>query len=337
MSPCPQRPPRPGQAGLTLIEMLAVMLLVGLVVTSSASFYFQLSQQSNRAVEDTRAARRATAALDRLARELESAVLVEKPDERDPLDHPWLFFAEREGGGEGANRIKFNTRAHRPRSDGAHQSDLATVAWALRRDGGGSAELMRWASPRLPESLDRRVPEDPADGAQLVVEDVARFSLRFLSEEGEWKERWDSSTVPDSSRLPRAVEIALALAPPADATGEPAFEPEPLRRQVVLALRPLDLEALLSGEDGAEGGGGEDEEGEGEGDTDTGSGESLAEGTSDDDRCRVTVAQCIARHPEIPVDQLLQAAGLPPGIVSQLGGECAADFANVLPLPADCR
>jgi len=44
----------------------------------------------------------------------------------------------------------------------------------------------------------------------------------------------------------------------------------------------------------------------------------------------------VAAHPEIDVGQLLQAAGLPAGILNQVGGECAADFAGLLPLPADC-
>jgi prepilin-type N-terminal cleavage/methylation domain-containing protein len=322
-------------AGFTFVEMLAVMILIGILVSGVASFYIQLSRESNAAAEAMRGARRTTAVLDRIARDLEGAILVVKPDAVDPLDHPWVFFAERARGGSGADRLRFTTRSHRPRASAAHESDLAVVAYALREDEEGGAELVRWSSPRLPEGLDRRVPHDERDGAQVLIDDVLEFGVRFLSEEGDWKDGWDSSSIVDSSRLPLAAEIRLALAAAPDAAPEPEVEAAPLSRQVVLPLRPLDLETLLASAESEEEEQEEEEEEEEEGE---GAPETAAEdGEQTEEQECITVSQCVAAHPEIDVGAALAAAGLPRSMLSAAGGQCASDFANIIPIPADCR
>ena len=320
------------RAGFTLIEMLAVMLLMGILVSAVASFYIQLSRESNGAADATRTARRSVAALDRIARDLEGSVLVRKPDALDPLDHPWLFYAERAGGGEGADRLRFTTRSHRPRSGARHESDLAVVAYGLREEPDGGLALVRWSSPRLPEGLDRRVPVDERDGAQVLVDGVLDFGVRFLGEEGDWRETWDSSSLEDSSQLPRVAEIHLALVDEA-AFGEepPDGEPTPLVRQAILPLRPLDLETLLTPA-ALRGAKEEDEEKEDE--------EEDARSAGDDEeekeRGCVTVAQCLAAHPELDATPALEAAGLPAGALGGLGGACASQFAAFFALPGDC-
>jgi prepilin-type N-terminal cleavage/methylation domain-containing protein len=308
------------RTGFTLLEMLAVMLLLGIVVTAAVSFYVQLSRESNAAAARLRGTRRTVAVLDRIARDLEGTVLVQKPDAVDPLEHPWLFYAEASRRDGAADRLRFTTRSHRPRRSAVHESDLAVVTYALREAEAGGVELVRWTSPHLPEGLDRTIPVREEDGAQVLAEDVRTFGVRFLGEEGEWKDVWDSSALVDASRLPLAAEIQVALAEDADAATEADAEPEPLLRRVLLPLRPLDFQRLLTGEAPGEGGEGEEEE------------EEQAEGEED---C-VTVDACLAAHPEIDVAAALEEAGLPPFLLDAAGSQCAATFAGVLPLPPDC-
>ena len=325
--------------GFTLIEMLAVVLLMAIVVSAATSFYLQLSRESNEAAEGTRRDRRATAVLDRLARELEGAVLVVKPRGVDPLDHPWLFLGEHEGRGAGSDRLKFVTRAHRPRA--AAESDLAVISYSLAEDDEGVSRLLRTLAPRLPESLDRSVPTREEDGAEVLLEDVASFGVRFLSEEGQWKDSWDSSSLADAGRLPVAAEIELALAPPPEAGAEePEVVPEPLRREVVLAVRPLDLETLLKPADQRR----EDEEKEEDGEEDAEGEQGADDETSPDaeeekkkrETACITVIQCISSHPEVDVATALDAAGLPRSLLVSVGAQCASDFATIVPLPPDC-
>ena len=66
-------------AGFTLIEVLAVLFLTALVVGVALDFYVDLSNQSAHAAEVTRDIRRATSLMDRIARDLERAMMVVKP------------------------------------------------------------------------------------------------------------------------------------------------------------------------------------------------------------------------------------------------------------------
>jgi type II secretion system protein J len=245
----------------TLIEVLAVVFLTAIVLGIALDFYVDLSRGSTRAADKTRDLRRSAAALDRIARDFEAAMLVEKREEEDPLAHPWLFVAESRGSDTGADHIKFITRNHRPRSSEAHEQDLAVVAYTLRQseEDEDAYELMRWASPRLPESLDRSFPRDEDEESLLLADGVASFGVRFLAEDGQWSDEWDSTTLVRSGQLPEAVEIELAMLP--DQATDRA--PVSFTRRVRLPVRPLDLEELLDPEAYAFGSG-ETESGEDE-------------------------------------------------------------------------
>ncbi len=320
------------RAGFTLIEMLAVMLLMSILVGVVVNFYIELSRESNAAASALRGPRRATAAMDRIARELESAVLVLRPDAVDPLDHPWVFFAENEEGGEGADRVRFTTRGHRPARGATHESDLAVVTYALREGTDGAFELVRWSSPRLPESLEREIPRSDDDDVQVLIDEVVDFGLRFLSETGEWKDAWDSSSLDDSNRLPVATEIRMALVEePVDDTRRTALEEgdSPVRR-VTHPLRPLDLAALLTpASEGGDGDGDGDEDGDGVPDDEQ-------DGGNGDGPC-VTVTQCAAKYPELDLNAELAAAGLPTSVIGTIGPQCASDFAGFAAIPEDCQ
>ena len=240
-------------AGFTLIEVLAVVLLTGLVMGIALDFYVDLSRASNRAANHTRGVRRATAILDRMARDFESTVLVRKPDAVDPLAHPWVFVAESEHSSTGADHIKFVTRNLRSRSTASHESDLAVVSYTVRRIDDDQLELLRWSSPQLPEGLDRDFPYDSEDGSALLADGIAVFGVTLVDEAGGRSDRWDSSQLVESSELPIAVEIEVAMAT------DDGSEPVPYRRHVLLPVRPLDLVALLDPQATAEGGEADDE------------------------------------------------------------------------------
>ena len=234
-----------GRAGFTLIEVLAVLFLTSLVLGVALNFYIDLSNQSQHASEATREVRRAASLLDRVARDRERALLVQKPPETDPLDHPWVFVSESQYAEQGADRVKFVTRRRADRRTREGTSDIAIVSYGLRpRELAGDFEILRWSRPGLPEALDRDFP--PADDPEALVlaDGVSRFELRFLDPEGAGVEEWDSSQLLDSSELPRAVEITVALASTNRETGELETSP-PYVRRVMLPVRPLDMATLL--------------------------------------------------------------------------------------------
>lgn len=308
--------PRPRQAGFTLIEILAVVFLTSIVLTVAVGFYVNLSRASQAANDHVRAGRHAVAVLDRVARDLEAARLVVKPGEVDPIEFPWLFYAERRGAGPGADALKFTMRGNRPAGSVAHESDLAVVAYVTRETPDG-LELWRWSSPRLPERRDRDLPRPEDDGTVLLAEGLAGFGVRWLDEDGQWSEAWDSSLLDRSSQLPVAAEITVAVPAERPATARddllPGEAPQEIhRRQVLLPVRPIDLVALLQGPGEEEAGGEEDQAGEG------------------DEDC-VTVAQCIAAN------RALADARYGPDLVEsflqQMGSMCASD--SPFQVPAD--
>jgi type II secretory pathway component PulJ len=254
--------PRKRRAGFSLLEVLAVVLLTSIVIGVALNHYVDLSRAGQRATEHTRSIRRATAILDRIARDFESTVLVAKEPEMDPLDHPWIFLGESRRSDAGADHLKFVTRGHQPRHTAAHESDLEVVAYSLRRGEEDDFELLRWSSPRLPESLDREIANDESEGAVLLADGVASFGVQFIDDFGQRTSSWDSSQLTESSELPLAVEIQVALLDP---EGDPEGEPQPYSRRVVLPVRPLDMQELLDPNSLVSGGRGskEDEEGEG--------------------------------------------------------------------------
>jgi type II secretory pathway component PulJ len=274
--------PRHARA-FSLIEVLAVVLLTSLVIFVTANTYLDVSRATQRAMEGTRSLRQAGAVLDRVARDLEAALLVVKPEERDPNAHPWYFFAQSRYAAEGSDQLKFITQNRALRADDGELRDskFEVVAYQLveREDEGEDRplyDLYRWSSPRLPDGCDLSIPaledapllsdapgEQPlAERNQLVAERVERFSVRFMREAGDWASSWDSCQLAESSELPIAAEIDIALfdestTSSVDEFGQAIAEAEApgYKKRVVLQLRPIDLEARFEPPEKRSGGG----------------------------------------------------------------------------------
>jgi prepilin-type N-terminal cleavage/methylation domain-containing protein len=232
-----------GRAGFTLIEVLAVVLLTGVVVGVALNFYLDLSRASNRAADVTRETRRTAAVLDRMVLDLENVVFLHRPDTVDPLAHPWIFLAESRSSGLGADRVKFVTHVHDPRRSAVPESDLAVVTYMLRRGQEGGLELWRSETPGLPDGLDRNFPAAGSPGEALFADGIGAFGLSFRDSQLQEKTSWDSSSLVDQSELPAIVEIRLAMTEPG--TQPPLEELTIQHRWVRLPVRPLDLKAMF--------------------------------------------------------------------------------------------
>ena len=241
---------RPAQStsGFTLIEVLAAVLLTSIVIGVAVALYINLSNATNTAAERTREIRHAVAILDRIARDLEGAYLLEKAPEVDPLEHPWVFVAEGRHSAEGADLLKFVTRNHRPTLEDSHVSDVAVVSYALVEDESGTPDLFtirRFSAPSLPDGLDRGYPAAEHEDAMVLAEGIYSFDVRFMQRGGAWTEEWDSSQLQQSGDLPVMAEIRIALANPEAAFVDDDEEPQVFARRVRLPLRPIPLQQLI--------------------------------------------------------------------------------------------
>jgi len=242
--------------GFSLIEVLAVVALISVVMFVALNFYTDLARATARASNHTHDIRRAVAIMDRVARDFESAMLIVKPPEMDPIAHPWLFIGESELGGPGADHEKFVTRNHDPTRSDNPESDLAVVAYTVEKDDSGLLSLYRWSSPRLPEELDRSYPFADDEGSFLMAEGLETFAILFIGADGETHSEWDSTTLERSGTLPAAVEIQVAMT---SADLDEDTDPLVYRRRALIRVPPVDLAALLD-PDGTRGGENDDDD-----------------------------------------------------------------------------
>jgi hypothetical protein len=135
--------------------------------------------------------------------------------------------------------------------------------------------------------------------------------VRLQDQDGAWQSAWDSWSPAQSSLLPIAAEVQLALLPeqPSEDETVPQPEPELLTRPVVFALDPLDLEKILAGEPDKEGE--EDEE---------------------DELACLTVAECVSRN-QAAVDGYLAQNPELQGILASIADQCWKDHAGNVPVP----
>ncbi|MDJ0788388.1 MAG: type II secretion system protein GspJ [Myxococcota bacterium] len=300
--------------GFTLLEMLVVFAFTGALMAGAFQGYYQVNQSTAAAAARMQIEREASAVLDRVARDLQGSVLLVKPAELDPLSHPWLFLAESRGvsASAGANRLRFVTRAHRPRATAVHESDLAVVTYFSSRDEGDGVVLYRQITPRLPEELDRRFPSEGDEGVQALAT-LRAFGVRWLDEDGDWTEDWDSTTLERSGQLPVAAEITIGVEP------WPGQDDEIERSLMVeLPIRPLDLAAEL---ERAQQNRVSDEEGDEDGELD------------EDEDC-ITVAECRAANPDA-FELLITADPQLGSVIDSIADQCFSEFADQLPVAAE--
>jgi prepilin-type N-terminal cleavage/methylation domain-containing protein len=235
--------------GFTLIEVLAAVFLTSIVIAVALGFYINLSNSSRHAVESMQVGLDATAVLERVSRDLSGTTLLTRPDDADPLTHPWYFTATSQQSFGGSDALKFITRSQRPKVSAYHVSDLAQIAYFTFVEEDGTVTLYRWSSSTLPAGSEPGFPTLETPGSHIVAEGLRGVLFRFLNEAGEWVDEWDSTQLVASGELPSAVEVTVEMWGPAGP--EEAPDQETLARLpsydrvVVLLQRPLDLAKMI--------------------------------------------------------------------------------------------
>jgi type II secretory pathway pseudopilin PulG len=140
------------------------------------------------------------------------------------------------------------TRSHRRAYQGAQESDQTEVTWWTEEDpqSEGRLILLHREAPRIDH--------EPDKGGKVLplARDVVRFDLRYLDQNNEWKESWDSTGAEQNGRLPRAVELVLVLAAPDPEDEEKTVERSFVQTVLIEGASPLERSALSS--DGGGGG-----------------------------------------------------------------------------------
>lgn len=248
-------------AGFTLIEVVGAFFVTIVVMFFVFSIFFENGRQRAVASELMRVETTAGAALELVARDLEGALYVSRPANRDLRDHPWIFLAERPGD-LGATLLRFQTQ-NVPRGNlGEHASTWVDVVYFVTEEepdpdavGFGTEPrftLWRWRSIRPPNDATRRLPDEYDPRSARVAAGLADFGVTFLDEGGSVVDEWDSSLGTGESPLPVAAEIRLSLfeaARPGQSDDPEALmvAGRPRARSVALPMhRPIDIAALVA-------------------------------------------------------------------------------------------
>ncbi len=241
-------------AGFTLLEILIAIAVTAMLVFLAVQVHLDIQTDLERVHAGRDRSRSAQILLDRIARELVGTILVVKQEGQNRLYHPYFFVGDDRVFGSGdSDAIRFITLSP-SRPAGQHASGgIRMVSYAVEPDGGEGFNLLRQEDP-LPDGLDTAI---RVDQGQVIAEELAGFTLRYLNEEtGEWEERWDSTDIARLDRLPLAVEVQVELLQEEpedpeeledDADSDAAFS-----RIVHLHMRPIvqqELEPEDAGED----------------------------------------------------------------------------------------
>lgn len=192
--------------GMTLIEVavaMAVLVLMGTITFASVSSAVEARNilESNDRVQQS-----ARVAMARLSRELELAWLTSN---LQTLPSFRTVFVGKDN--EPVDELWFATLAHKRLYRNTRESDQAEVTvWGEPDpDRPGTYILLHRESPRIDE--------EPDEGGAVypLAYGVRALRVRYLDPTTcEWADAWDSNSIEQSQRLPRAAQLVLVLEGP---------------------------------------------------------------------------------------------------------------------------
>jgi hypothetical protein len=206
---------RPGEAGMTLLEIIFAVTLMMIMTFSTTSVLrngldmrLDLSQKS-------KVTHKVNVVLQKVSRDLQHAFII-------PSNQAFSRRAEikslfRVKPWDNSSELRLTTMDHEPRRSTAYEGDQAFVVYRIEKDTTTNRPILyRGESPVVPENLDEEIP--------LVRLAVGIKSLKIMLWNGEaWKEDWDSTRTDWRDMLPKMVKVEVEAY-----MNEPANEDEPL-------------------------------------------------------------------------------------------------------------
>jgi general secretion pathway protein J len=199
--------PRSGSRGMTLIETMVAVAVMGMVAVLVYGVMDSLSRGKKAEGMRSERAHAGREALGRITRDLSAAYL----SLHNPLNIA-LVTQKTAFVGKSASpydRLDFTAFAHQRTTRDSKESDQCEVGYFVVKDPDvdGKMDLVR--REQTPIDI------DPLKGGivNVIAEDVAEFDVRFLEPmTGQWLETWDSTQLTGQpNRLPLEVEIRLSL------------------------------------------------------------------------------------------------------------------------------
>ena len=195
------------QRGLTLVEVLVSVAILAMIATLIYGTFDGLSRAKKGEAQRGDRARQARAALDRIAREMQSSYLSMHNPGVPILQTRVTAYMARNG--SPYDRVDFTAFAHLRTEREAKESDQAEISYFALPDPDkdGKTDLVR--REQTPPDM------DPQRGGivSVLCEDIESFDLRFFDPlTAQWIENWDSTQITgQQNRIPLEVKVTVVL------------------------------------------------------------------------------------------------------------------------------
>ncbi|MCB9667487.1 MAG: prepilin-type N-terminal cleavage/methylation domain-containing protein [Myxococcales bacterium] len=220
---------RSRQFGMTLIEVLVAIAVLGLVTMMIWAGFSQTSRNKRRTENTAETYHVLSLALERMVRDLSTAFVSAHTNPSPSLQKVQTAFIGTDDGD--FDRIDMSSFSHQRLYQNAHESDAEEVSYFVTDDP------RRPRGKVLARRQARRVDEHPKSGGQamVLVDRVLGFELEYLdSNTNEWTRTWDTRQANGQpNRLPSQVKIILTVNVAED------NEPERTLRLATRATLPL--------------------------------------------------------------------------------------------------
>ncbi|HJL18981.1 MAG TPA: type II secretion system protein GspJ [Sandaracinaceae bacterium LLY-WYZ-13_1] len=193
--------------GMTLIEVLVAITILGIVATVVFGGFSQTMRNKRRVEELADRSHIIRVALERMVSELSMAYVSIQVNPNPALQTMnTCFIGGRSGRG---HRIDFTAFSHRRLYRDAHESDQEEISYFVTEHPEDPDRLV------LARRQDNVLDEDPQSGGttQILIEDIEEFEMEYLDGvTGEWVDSWDTREVTHQpNRLPIQVKIRITV------------------------------------------------------------------------------------------------------------------------------
>jgi type II secretion system protein J len=208
--------PLPGKdlRGFTLLEVLVSVAILAIIMAALYSAYTTNVEAIQIARENGQVHQTARIALDRITKDLQSAVT----EIRSPSGTNRLGFIgkDQERDGKRMDRIDFTTLTYMALSEQSPAADLCEVGYRVMEDPEQEETLVLMRRQKILVSL----PEEdtsPAEefgeggGEQEMARNLAGFRITYEDQGGEELDRWSTEETNSTSGLPVLVKVRLVI------------------------------------------------------------------------------------------------------------------------------
>jgi general secretion pathway protein J len=197
---------RAEQRGLTLVEVLVSVAILAMIATLIYGTFDALSRAKKGEAKRGDRTRQARAALDRIAREMQSAFLSLHTPPPALQTRATAFIAK---SGTPSDRVDFTAFAHIRTQRDAKESDQAEIGYFALPDPDKDGKLDLVRREQSPPDMDVQ----RGGTVAVLCDDIESFDVRFFDPTtGQWVESWDSTQITGQpNRIPYEVKVTIVL------------------------------------------------------------------------------------------------------------------------------